>query len=53
MQNAKTYGVAELEKVVIRRGNGQLIELGKPNTLIFKWRLLKYRFKLLWEKYRG
>lgn len=53
MQNAKVYGVAELENVVIRRANGQVIQLGKPKTLAFKLKLTKYRFKLLWEKYFG
>jgi hypothetical protein len=33
----------ELARVVIRKGDGRVFDLGKPNTLMFKLRLWNYK----------
>lgn len=53
MQAAKSPHLGECEKIIIRRGNGTIVFLGNPKTLGFKVRLMAYKLKLLWEKYRG
>lgn len=35
-----------LERVRIKRANGQVIDLGKPGTLMFRFRLWQYKRKL-------
>lgn len=45
--------IGECARVVIRKGDGRVFDLGKPKTLDFKWRLLKYRLQMWFESLRG
>lgn len=36
----------ELARVRIKRANGEVIDLGKPNTLMFKFKLWAYKRRI-------
>lgn len=52
MQSAQSQQVGECERVVVRKGDGRVFDLGKPKTFGFKWRLQMYRLRMWFESLR-
>lgn len=42
-----------LEHIRIKRANGEVVDLGKPGTLMFKFKLWAYKRRIAKESARG
>jgi hypothetical protein len=42
-----------LERIRIKRANGEVIDLGKPDTLMFKFKLWAYKRRIAKEQQIG
>lgn len=53
MQAVQTPQLGECQRVVVRKADGRVFDLGKPKTISFRLRLAMYRLRMWVESLRG
>lgn len=53
MHAAQTPQLGECERIVVRKADGRVFDLGKPKTVMFRLRAWKYRLQMWIESLRG